>query len=180
MIYYMEILRTIQLYTEDKAMPFMVIGGHAVNSYGISRQTGDLDFIVPRTTREKWEVLLAKLQYKAGQNDQTFARFSPDSIAAWPIDLMFVDEGTFEKMYKESSLHSFGQAVARVISARHLVTLKIHALKVFQEHRYAKDFNDVVSLLRNGSAIISDQELHELCLRYAHEELYNRLKKERE
>lgn len=35
----MEILRTISLYTEGKNLPFLVIGGHAVNAYGIMRQT---------------------------------------------------------------------------------------------------------------------------------------------
>jgi hypothetical protein len=174
----MEVLRTIQLYTEDKAMPFLVIGGHAVNAYGISRQTGDLDFVVPLTSKEKWEALLAKLHYKVGQNDQTFARFSPDTITSWPIDLMFVDDSTFEKMYQDSAIHIFGPASARVISARHLIALKIHALKVFQEHRYAKDFTDIICLLKSGSAVLSDEELQAMCVRYANIELYHKLKNE--
>jgi hypothetical protein len=35
----MEILRTISLYIEGRNMPFAVIGGHAVNAHGVSRQT---------------------------------------------------------------------------------------------------------------------------------------------
>jgi hypothetical protein len=57
----MEILRSISLYADGKNMPFMVIGGHAINTYGISRQTGDLDLMVPLRTNPLWLELMGKL-----------------------------------------------------------------------------------------------------------------------
>ena len=35
-------------------MPFLLIGGHAVSAYGISRQTGDVDLPVQRSRKELW------------------------------------------------------------------------------------------------------------------------------
>ncbi|HQH28188.1 MAG TPA: hypothetical protein PLP17_12380, partial [Oligoflexia bacterium] len=159
----MEILRSVSLYAEAKQMAFMVIGGHAVNAYGIARQTGDLDLVVPLAERELWFGLMAKLRYVRGQDDERFARFRPDSLASWPIDLMFVDDLTFAKLLKDSIVIEFGAAQARVVSPRHLATMKIHALKHYQAHRYAKDYSDLISLLRQGKTGISRDELSELC-----------------
>ena len=174
----MEILRTISLYAESKGMAFLLIGGHAVNAYGISRQTGDLDLLVPLAAKELWRDLLSKLKYSEFQCDDRFARYNPSDLAAWPIDLMFVDEATFRKLSDSSELIPVGVAQVRVVSARHLAILKIHALKIFQSQRFNKDFTDLASLLRSGKTGISDQELLELCLRYASSDLYDRLKQE--
>lgn len=172
----MEVLRTIKLFAESHDMSFLVIGGHAVNAYGLSRQTGDLDLLVDRSQSEKWHSLLERLDYSSDQLDERFARYRSQQIASWPIDLMFVDTKTFATMYGESLEVSVGVARVQVISARHLVMLKIHALKHFQEHRYLKDFGDVLGLLRARKAVFSDEELKGLCVKYATEDLYKRIK----
>jgi hypothetical protein len=159
-------------------MPFAVIGGQAVNAYGISRQTGDLDLVVRWSDHEAWTALMAKLDYKAGQSDERFARFAPDSLAGWPIDLMYVDDETFSKLHGESSEASFGAVKARVVSARHLAALKIHALGTRQEHRYARDLSDLVGLLRSGKTGLTDSDLREMCVRYADAALYDKVKSE--
>jgi len=161
-------------------MPFMVIGGHAVNAYGISRQTGDLDLVVELSAKELWLELMAKLRYSKGQDDDRFARFRPHSLASWPIDLMFVDDETFGKLLHDSVEMEFGAAQARVVSRRHLATMKIHALKHYQGHRYAKDYSDLISLLRSGKTGITQDELSELCQRYADSNLFHKLKNDLE
>lgn len=175
----MEILRTILLYAEGKDMPFVVIGGHAVNAYGISRQTGDLDLLVQRDQKEAWKELMIKLKYQQLQSDDFFARFQPSTIAAWPIDLMYVADETFQKMFTGASTESFGVVDVPVVSVRHLIMLKIHALKHYQEHRYAKDYNDVLQLLQVDGIEIEDDELRSWCQKYASEELYRKLVAER-
>lgn len=172
----MEILRTISFYAESKGMSFLIIGGHAVNSYGILRHTSDIDLIVSIESRSSWQDLMEKLNYEAGQNDHRFARFRSRTISNWPIDLMYVDAETFSKLKAESRKMTFGEAEVGVISPKHLAILKIHALKHFQEYRYSKDFSDLEALLRSGQTGISDTELKELCERYADIELYNKLK----
>jgi len=176
----MEILRTISLYVEGKDMPFVVIGGHAVNAYGLSRQTGDLDLIVPLTAKGLWLELMNKLRYRKGQDDDRFTRFRPEHLTAWPIDLMFVDDGTFAKIWEAGDEKDYGAVPAKVASARHLAILKMHALKHYQEHRYARDYNDLIGLLRSGETGISAGELSELCLKYANQEVLNRLLQDQE
>lgn len=159
-------------------MPFVVIGGQAVNIFGLSRLTADIDLVVPRRDKARWSALMEKLNYTVQQDDARFARYKPDTLAAWPIDLMFVDDQTFTRLEQESSEAFFGVARAQVASGRHLVTLKLHALKHYQEHRFAKDFSDVVGLLRSGKTGLSLVELRELCERYADLKLFEKLKDE--
>lgn len=61
----MEILRTIKAYSESLNLPFVIIGGHAMSAHGVSRQTGDIDLLVPSKDHQKWIELLSKLRYKA-------------------------------------------------------------------------------------------------------------------
>lgn len=104
----------------------------------------------------------------ATQLDDHFARYRPALLAGWPIDLMFVDDATFTKLLEQSQE---GPARARVASARHLVALKL-------EHRFAKDWADIVGLLRTGRTGLSVEDLRTLCERYASPDLFVRLKDE--
>lgn len=171
----MEVIRTISLYAGPKSVPFILIGGHAIHFYGLSRQTGDLDFLVRLSDREWWQELMERFRYKAGQSDDRFARFSPPELAMWPIDFMYVDDQTFDKIYKDSVDGVVGIAELKIISADHLVALKIHALKHYQEHRFVKDYNDLVWLLRSEKTGITEDELKTLCEKYASTELYDKI-----
>lgn len=159
-------------------MPFLLIGGHAVNAYGIQRQTGDIDLIVRKAQREEWQALFEKIRYTADQSDDRFIRYRPDTIAAWPIDLMLVDDETFSKLRTDAHSIDLGMVTVNVVSPRHLVTLKLHALKVYQEHRHARDYTDVVQLLRHVCTELRDDDLRSLCVRYANESLYEKLSKD--
>lgn len=174
----MEILRTISLYSDAQGMLFLLIGDHAVNAYGVQRHTGDIDLIVKRSQRKAWEDLFSKIRYQSEQSDDRFIRYRPDTIAAWPIDLMLVDDETFNKLFTDARSIDLGVIAVKVASPQHLVTLKLHALKTYQEHRYAKDYNDVIYLLRHSCPQLRDDALRELCLRYADAALYDTLAKD--
>ncbi len=88
---------------------------------------------------------------------------------------MFVDDATFAKLSAAAVSAQIGVASGiKVVSARHLANLKIHALKHLQPHRFAKDYQDLVWLLRSGKTELSKQEFLELCRRYASDELYRK------
>lgn len=174
----MEILRTISFYVEGKNMPFLIIGGHALNAYGFSRQTGDLDLLVPRADKTRWLELMSRLNYIKGQDNEYFVRFSAENLANWPIDLMFVDSQTFDKLLANSTDALIGVANARIVSIKHLALLKIHALKIYQEHRYNKDYADLVYLLKTGKTGMNKDDLHAACVKYANLELFEKLSKE--
>jgi hypothetical protein len=174
----MEILRSISLYAEANKLKFVLIGGHAINSYGISRQTGDIDLIVEKDKKTEWIDFFKKIKYQKGQDDDRFLRFKPDTLLAWPIDLMLVDSQTFDKIFKDAQDTELGTTAVKVASPRHLVTLKIHALKYYQEHRFVKDYNDLLQLLRTKVTDLRGADLQELCLKYANNDLYDKIKRD--
>ena len=171
----MEILRTIAFYTESKKLNFVIIGGHAVNSYGISRHTADIDLVVPLEDKSLWQELMNKLNYSEGQSDNRFSRFRPKNLDNWPIDIMYVDNTTFEKIYNTSKQATFGEAEVKVASAEHLILMKLHALKFFQEHRYAKDYSDLISLIRSIRLEPASNDFKKQCEKYASIELYQQI-----
>ena len=46
-----------------RGLPFLVIGGHAVNFYGFARETADLDFLACSDDRPAWITLFGELGY---------------------------------------------------------------------------------------------------------------------
>jgi len=159
-------------------MPFVVIGGHALNALGFSRHTGDLDLLVSLGSKSKWQNLLARLKYVENQSDDRFSRFSPTQIAAWPIDLMYTDDHTFAKLFAASQPKDFGLVCVPVIAPKHLILLKLHALKNYQEHRYAKDYGDLLFLLRQSQGKMSSEELLACCEKYASKALFDKVSKD--
>lgn len=91
---------------------------------------------------------------------------------------MFVDTNTFDQMFCESKLADFGSVTCRVVSSRHLAALKIHAPKYEHPNRAAKDYFDLLALMKLPETKIDRAELQRLCLKYASEDLFQRLAKD--
>ncbi len=66
------------------------------------------------------------------------------------LDLMFVEDSTFQPMWQASELRDFGEAKARVPCLDHFLALKLHALKQSLIHRTSKDADDIEMLVRRN------------------------------
>ena len=171
----MEILAHIESYTSSKNIHFLVIGGHAINAHGFSRQTADLDLLVSKNDKPFWIKLMSDLNYQQIQSHEVFARFKPNLIEAWPIDLMFVEQDIIEQLLKESITIDFGTCNVQVPSVLHLLALKLHALKQRQEFREDRDLIDVKQLISLGK--VDEATFRQLCQKYDRVDVYEQLKK---
>jgi hypothetical protein len=86
----------------EQRLQYLMIGGHAINAYGYSRITVDLDILIDRETRDKWSVALTAAGYQQFHDGGTFLQFSPPSAGWWPLDLMLVAQATFDAMFQQS------------------------------------------------------------------------------
>ncbi|RMG42638.1 MAG: hypothetical protein D6719_05990 [Candidatus Dadabacteria bacterium] len=170
----MKILEQINSHAHTAGVDFLVIGGHALNALGFSRQTGDLDLIVSKSDKEFWIKLVSDLGYKQVQTHEVFARFKPAALVAWPVDLMFVEPNVFAQLLSEAGISDFGCCKVKIPSIRHMLALKLHALKQRQKHREGKDVVDVIELLKLGN--IAESTFRQLCEKYDRLDLYERLK----
>jgi hypothetical protein len=143
----MELFATIEHQSKTQGLQCLVIGGLAVNFYGYSRETADVDLLICRTQCAEWLWLFSSLRYTVDRDAGTFLQLAPPMEGEWPVDLMLVNEATFLPMWKDSREAEMLGARLKIPSLNHLMALKLHALKHTRPHRFLKDFQDLEGLI---------------------------------
>jgi hypothetical protein len=161
--------------TRQRHLPFLVIGGHAVNLYGFPRETADLDFLVCSDDRPSWTTLFADIGYHILSDAPNFVQLTSHEETAWPVDLMFVGPATFKPMIEASHVVEFYGTTSRIPTLEHLIALKLHAIKNTRPHRFLKDFLDVENLIRVNHLDIKSEYTRRLFEKYATIELYEKM-----
>lgn len=142
--------------------------------HGYSRLTLDVDWVCPRSREADAIALMGRLHFDKC-TDGMASRFKSRKHAAFPyVDLIWVDDSSFEKM-AEPDQENAGSLRVPVINFRALLAMKLHALKD-GETRDHKDLLDIRSLLRYGHTHISEEELKALCERYAAPGAYEKIR----
>lgn len=168
----MDILTTLNQRGSESGLQFLVIGGLAVNAHGYERVTSDIDLLVRRDDREAWKSLMFSLGYSIFHEQDIFTQFKAPEGTTWPIDLMFVNQQTFSKMFPESIEVQMKGMTFRVPALEHLLALKLHALKYTHARRELKDLLDVVWLADLNHIDINSEKFSELCKRYGTEKIH--------
>jgi hypothetical protein len=157
----------------DEALPFLVVGGHAVIAHGHARFTYDLDLLVRRSQRDAWVRKLESLGYTVFREHTTFVQMAP-SGGGTELDLMLVTDETFAGLWAAACSILIAGVEAKMPSLKHLIALKLHVLKQGLAHRTVKDLDDVIMLvLKNGLDIRTD-ECRNLFLRYGTADVYEK------
>lgn len=171
----MKFFETIDTETRKRDLQFLVIGGLAVNLYGYSRDTADLDMLICMPQREQWLGLYFELGYTIYRDASVFIQLSPPKQGAWPVDLMLVQEKTFATMFAASREEDLYGTRSRIPSLEHLIALKLHALKNGRFDRYLKDFLDVENLILVNRLDIKSENMRQLFAKYGTVELYDKV-----
>ncbi len=170
----MELADFIRLGSQEPALRFLIIGGYAVAAHGHTRVTFDVDLLVRRADREEWFTRVMAGGLTLFRQTRAFAQFSPPAATEGEgLDLMFVDDSTFDRMWGASEECDFGETRARVPCLDHLFALKLHALKQALLHRTAKDAEDVEMLIRRHGIDLRQPRYKELFLKYGTQEIYD-------
>ena len=168
----MDVADFIRLSREEPPLQSLLIGGYAVAAHGHTRATFDVDFLVRRPERNAWFARLTAAGLDVFGETSAFAQFSPPT-GGESLDLMFVDNSTFDRMWQASEERNFGCCTGRVPCLDHLLALKLHALKQALPHRTAKDAEDVEILVRRHKLNLHDPRYEQLFLKYGNRELYD-------
>ena len=158
-----------------RGLPFLVIGGLAVNLHGYSRDTADLDLLIDRAAREHWLVLFSELGYTVHREAGAFIQLDPPTQGAWPADLMLVQQATFELMRGAAlDMELYGARVL-IPTVEHLLALKLHALKHGHIGRYLKDYLDAEGLIRLHRIDLRLENIRQMFEKHGTVELYEKL-----
>jgi hypothetical protein len=159
----------------QRKLRFLVIGGLAVNRYGFSRETGDLDFLISQNERVPWMQLLADFGYADFEDRAVFIQYAAPADNAWPVDLMLVKEQTFVPMFAANCDADFYGIKTKVPSLEHLLALKLHSLKNAGAQRFLKDFMDVENLIYINQLDIKSPQIRDLFEKYGNLDLHEKI-----
>jgi predicted nucleotidyltransferase len=168
----MEILEILSRAQFEPERSFLVIGGYAVNAYGYSRQTIDLDLLIKKEQQDFWKQLVLASGYLVHGGTDNFLQFTPLQPEQFPVDFMLVNEQTFSGMYGEAVKGSLGGVEVKHPSLRHLIALKLHVLKQELPHRELRDLYDVIQLVNINKVDVRSDDFKTLCERYGNSKLY--------
>jgi len=159
----------------DEKLPFLIIGAHALSVHGHTRLTDDLDLLVPRKQAGVWRDKMRALGYTPLNVHDNFIQFAAPP-GGLDLDLMLVNDETFEKLCRDAVESSIVGVRVRVVSLDHLLALKLFALKQSQPHRVVKDMDDVIQLVLKNGLDIGQEKYRQLFEKYGTAELYERIR----
>jgi predicted nucleotidyltransferase len=160
----------------DKAgIPYVLIGGFAVNHYKVTRQTADIDFLIADDAAQKVSGLFKNEGYQLDYSQEVFSRLRADRAHLMDLDFMFVDRGTLDKIINAGKKIEIAGCKFIVPSLEHLIALKLHAIKYNPKSRESRDLPDIIELIMINKVKVKDKEFRDLCLKYGTEELYQRI-----
>jgi predicted nucleotidyltransferase len=171
----MNIFQTIAEAARQRDLKYVVIGGIAVAEHGHARLTADFDLLVPRQGRQSWHDLLVAVGYQLAQDRETFRQYAARETGGWPVDLMLVNEPTFQAIWEASKPADVQGARLPLVSLEHLLALKLHALKHSHLGRFLKDFDDVIHLVGANRIDLRSPAIRDLFLKYANADLHEKI-----
>jgi len=160
---------------DERGLPSLLIGGHAVIAHGHARNTFDLDLLIPRAALDEWRQFIVAERYTIHNEGPTFIQLTPPDDRTLPLDLMIVSTETFQKFEAMASTVSDAGGGIRVVALKHLLALKSHAILHGHPGRIERDVDDVIGLVKANHITVSDDDWRELFLKYGPPELHEKL-----
>ncbi len=170
-------LYQIRQKAQDQRLEFLLIGGLAVIEHGFARLTTDLDLLVRKGVGETWKRMLLGMGYALINEKESFQQYDRPGAATWPVDLMLVNDPTYEGLAAASLPIEVMGASIRMVSLKHLLALKLHVLKQEKIGRFLDDLIDVVELVKANQLDLQSPELHDLFLKHGNAELYDKVQR---
>ena len=144
---------------------FLVIGGHAVVLHGHLRSTFDLDLLISDSNFAAARTALTRLGYLTYFETEAFLQLhAPANLP--PLDLMIVDDGTFDRIENTSNEKMLDGEQIRIPDVLRLVALKLHATREPTRRTSETDWQDVVALVLTTNQNLEDPELRAIVSQY--------------
>lgn len=166
---------TILRASRENGLPRLLIGGNAIIVLGYLRNTVDLDLMVPETARSRWLDLMRQLGWRFFHGTDAFAQFEAAEKGGAPVDLMFVNDTTWEKLVAESRVVDVAGEKVSLPKPEFLVALKLHAAASPTRSKPAQDWEDIRQIVRICGLDPADPAFRQIILRYGGEDAFSRI-----
>jgi hypothetical protein len=143
-----DVLHTFARFFEREHIRYAVIGGLALQAWGHTRFTRDVDLVVERHARERVVAFAESLGYETLHVSEGYSNHVHGQADLGRVDFMYVDADTAEKLFPETTTRPIvGDFAAPVPAPEHLLAMKAMAMKNSPQ-RVLIDSPDVQFLLR--------------------------------
>ena len=150
---------------------FLLVGGNAIILLGIPRFTRDVDFLIPADDELHWREFLEQQGFAFGHGTPGFSQFFPEDPALPRIDLMLVDQPTWEKLSAEAQKKELSpDLTVRLPVTHHLIAMKLRAAKSSTRANPEQDWSDIAGLIRQHDYSLEDPNFRELVVKFGGEE----------
>jgi hypothetical protein len=168
-------LTTVGRLMEEKRLPALMIGGHAVTALGHPRATFDLDLLVPRSSVERWRLELAAFHYRIFHESRNFLQFeSSPELPLPPLDLMVVEDEVFDAL--DRSKTDLEPIATPGVKA--MIALKLHAIQQPARGDSTQDWADVMAIIRAHQLTLDDPEFSTIVRKHGGETAIERIRGE--
>jgi len=159
----------------QKKLPFLLIGGNAMILLGFARNTIDLDLLVPMARRSAWLDVMRELRFRLYHGSDVFAQFEPGGSGMVSVDLMFVDDSTWERLSAEPLERDVAGHPILIPQPAHLIALKLHAASSPERQRTEADWEDIRQIVHMCGIDCGNPAFREMVLRYGGVEALRRV-----
>jgi len=157
----------------EAGIEFIMIGGHAVNHYGYSRATIDIDFMIAASDMSVVRSVMKDSGFSNISESENAVFFEYPDIP-YRVDFLQIDSGSMQKLLAHAERIDYAGISLKVPSLKDLLSMKLFALKHGSERREEKDFPDIVNLvIEHGLEL--ENELKPLCEKFADTQIYVKL-----
>lgn len=141
------VFQTVSGFLNEKGIRYAVIGGIALASYGLVRNTKDLDLVVEASGQDAIIQFLESRGYKTLHRSTGYSNHLHSDPSLGQIDFVYVGEETSRKLFAESRLakRPVGDSIP-LPKPEHLVAMKVLAIKN-DPSRTFQDLADIRFLL---------------------------------
>lgn len=157
------------------AARFLLVGGWALNAYGVGRQTMDMDFVCLENDLPGFESVLSPHGYKRVFRSELFAKLRSAREGLLDLDFLFVAPQTMDGLFAESKETRIGEATFRVPSLEHLIAMKVHAMKHQPSRGPRKDLPDILALAEVNGVDVKAPAFRSLVLKHGDADIYARI-----
>lgn len=172
----MNIEKAFAIISQDfpkEGIEFLMIGGHAVNYYGFSRATIDVDFMIAaEATPSVRSIMKAAGFSNISEGENALFFNAPGSNLR--VDFLPVDAATMRQLIEHSVWIDYANYRIRVPSLADLIALKLFAIKGGSAKRGDRDIVDIVHLVIENRVDV-ERDLRDLCARFASDQIYAHL-----
>lgn len=169
------VLDVVMRQMPEAGIACIMIGGHAVNHYGVIRATQDIDFMIASPQADAVKQIMREAGFTNIAVHETVMFFSqPNSPLR--VDFLKIAPDTMQKLLANAVKTRYAGSHPVTVPRLHdLLAMKLFALTTGGPKRRDKDFGDIVNLvIENGVDV--DGELGSLCAEFGTDALFDELK----